>query len=113
MNKLLLESFEGDVIISRAHSEDGNEIAIRTKRRDGSGDDYYFITLQEMRELVENFTAVDLILTKDESGCNHLIKVVSADGDWPVAFVRESGGMVTAASQLTSFIYCPKCGAEL
>ena len=55
---------------------------------------------------------VDLVLTKDESGCNHFIKVISAY-DLPVAFVCESGGMVTTGSQLTSFTHCPKCGEKL
>ena len=95
MNKLLLESFEGDVIISRAHSEDGNEIAIRTKRRDGSGDDYYFITLQEMRKLVENFTAFDAELAR----CWHLI---------PDPII----GKPTPAYEL-GHKFCPKCGEKL
>ena len=61
----------------------------------------------------KQLSVVDLVLTKDESGCNHFIKVISAYGDLPVAFVCESGGMVTTGSQLTSFTHCPKCGEKL
>jgi guanylate kinase len=92
MSKLLLESFEGDVIISFGNSENGTEVAIRTKRRDGSGDDYYFISLDEMRTLVENFTAAEA-----KKICDHL-------NAWGEPYTHSSWMKGQP---------CPKCGVEL
>ena len=94
MSKLLLESFEGDVIISFGNSENGTEVAIRTKRRDGSGDDYYFISLDEMRTLVENFTAAEA-----RKICDH-----------PESGLIPNGG---DEFSVIEFTYCPKCGEKL
>jgi len=100
MSKLLLESFEGDVIISFGNSENGTEVAIRTKRRDGSGDDYYFISLDEMRTLVENFTAAEARKICDHYG-------VDSDGTYYY------GTSNPPQESDWNFAYCCKCGEKL
>ena len=57
MNKVLLESFEGDVKITLEQDGDKKEVVFTVDAKNGSGKNYYFITESEMLQLVDAYLA--------------------------------------------------------